>query len=226
MDENRDSERDSASTKNLPSDDVKSQSSGSGWTVQELGEKLFELRDYTPIPLIALVLFTAEPTVRSATLGTLMVAFGELFRVYSVAFIGSVSRTRNTSTTGSNLIKGGPFSLMRNPLYVGNFFITVGLAVFSGVTWVVLLTCLLFSFQYYCIVKHEEGLLIERFGAEYESYMKEVPAWIPSRMPNLNTLEWPDTFSPALKSERRTLLAIGFMLLALCLLSGGQKPSL
>ncbi len=226
MEDHRDSQKDSAVSNNLQNDEFKSSASGSSWTVQELGEKLFELRDYTPIPLIALVLFTAEPTVRSATLGTLMVAFGELFRIYSVAFIGSVSRTRNTSTTGSNLIKSGPFSLMRNPLYVGNFFITVGLSVFSGVTWVVLLTILLFAFQYYCIVKHEEGLLIGRFGSEYESYMKEVPAWIPSRLPNLNTLEWPDTFSPALKSERRTLLAIGFMLLALCLLSGGQKPGM
>ncbi len=198
-------------------------SSASSWSVQEIGEKLFELRDYTPIPLIALVLFTAEPTVKSATLGTLLVVLGELIRVYSVAFIGSVSRTRNTSTTGANLIKSGPFSLVRNPLYVGNFIITTGLAVFSGVAWVVLVTILLFSFQYYCIVKHEEGLLIGRFGPEYEAYMKEVPAWIPSRLPNLNTLEWPDTFSPALKSERRTLLAIGFMLLALCLLSGGSK---
>lgn len=188
-------------------------------TFVEIGQKLFEWRDYTPIPLILLVLFTAEPSVRSATLGTLLAIAGELVRVYSVAFIGSISRTRNTSSTGSGLITRGPFSWVRNPLYVGNFFITFGMAVFSGISWVMVLTVLLFAFQYYAIVKYEEKLLTERFGAEYEAYMKTTPAWFPSRLPSLEGLEWPDTFTPALRSERRTLTAIGIMLLALVLVS-------
>lgn len=185
----------------------------------EIGEKLFKWRDYTPIPLIVLVLFVAEPGPRSATIGTLLAVFGELIRIYSVAFIGSVSRTRNTATVGGGLISRGPFSYVRNPLYVGNFLITVGVATFSGVTWIVLLTIVLFAFQYYCIVKHEERLLIQKFGREYEEYMETVPAWIPARLPSLETLEWPETFSPALRSERRTLAAIGVMLLALMLVS-------
>lgn len=197
--------------------------SGHGNSFVDLGEKLFELRDYTPIPLIVLTLFVADPSVRSAVLGTLLAVFGELFRIYSVAFIGSVSRTRNTSTTGGNLITTGPFKYVRNPLYVGNFLITLGVAIFSGVTWVVLLTVAAFAFQYYCIVKYEEKLLISRFGREYEEYMQRVPAWFPSRLPALDQIEWPDTFSPALKSERRTLLAIAVMLLALTLLSGRNQ---
>jgi len=147
-----------------------------------------------------------------------------LIRIYSVAFIGSVSRTRNVTSAGSNLITSGPFGLIRNPLYVGNFFITFGLAVFSGGWWLITLAVLLFSFQYYCIVKHEERLLVARFGQEYEEYMTAVPAWIPARLPALAALEWPDTFSPALRSEKRTLLAIAAMLLALSLLSNTPKP--
>ena len=194
------------------------------WSAVDIGEKLFELRDYTPIPLIVLVIWYCDPTVRTATLGTLLVVLGELIRIYSVAFIGSVSRTRNVTSAGSNLITSGPFGLIRNPLYVGNFFITFGLAVFSGGWWLITLAVLLFSFQYYCIVKHEERLLVARFGQEYEEYMTAVPAWIPARLPALTTLEWPDTFSPALRSEKRTLLAIAAMLLALSLLSNTPKP--
>lgn len=189
----------------------------------DIGAKLFELRDYTPIPLIVLVLFVAEPSVRSATIGTLITVCGELFRIYSVAFIGSVSRTRNTSSAGANLITSGPFAFVRNPLYCGNFLICLGIAVFSGVTWVVLLTVALFAFQYYCIVKYEEKLLLEKFGTEYAEYMTKVPAWIPSRLPALAEIEWPDTFSPALRSERRTLAAVAFMLIALMLVSGGSQ---
>jgi protein-S-isoprenylcysteine O-methyltransferase Ste14 len=202
-----------------PSDDDKGSKE---WTFVDIGAKLFELRDYTPIPLVVLLLFAAEPSARSATLGTLLAVAGELLRIYAVAFIGSVSRTRNTSSAGANLITTGPFSWVRNPLYVGNFFITFGIAVFGGVPWLVLLTVLLFGFQYYCIVKFEEKLLIQKFGQPYEEYMQQVPAWVPSRMPTLESLEWPDTFTPALKSERRTLAAIAVMLTALALLSGGH----
>ena len=49
-------------------------------TFVEIGEKLFEWRDYTPIPLILLVLFFATPSTASATLGTLIVVLGELIR--------------------------------------------------------------------------------------------------------------------------------------------------
>lgn len=185
----------------------------------EMGEKLFQWRDYTPIPLIILVLWTAEATVFSATLGLLLLIFGELFRVYAVAFIGSVSRTRNTSSAGANLISSGPFGMMRNPLYVGNFFITVGIAVFGGVWWVVFIGAAAFIFQYHCIVKYEEELLKKKFGEEYLQFMKDVPAWIPKKLPSLATLEWPETFSPALKSEKRTLTTIVIMVVALVLLA-------
>jgi protein-S-isoprenylcysteine O-methyltransferase Ste14 len=186
---------------------------------EDIGAKLFELRDYTPIPLILLLLFMAEPKVTSATIGVLVIVFGELFRIYAVAFIGSVSRTRNTSTTGGNLITSGPFGWMRNPLYVGNFLITIGVAIFAGVIWLIVVTAVLFGAQYYYIVKYEEHLLMQKFGEEYNAYRQKVPAWVPSSLPALDSVEWPDTFTPALKSEKRTLTAIVLMLLALCIVA-------
>ena len=188
----------------------------------DIGEKLFQLRDFTPIPLILILLFAASPSVRSATIGMVLITFGELVRIYSVAFIGSVSRTRNLATTGGALVTTGPFAMVRNPLYVGNFFITFGVAVFGGVFWLIALTFLAFGFQYFCIVRFEERLLVQKFGREYEEYRNSVPAWIPAHLPSLDALPWPDTFSPALKSERRTLAAIGVMILALMIFGGGR----
>lgn len=186
---------------------------------EEIGAKLFELRDYTPAPLILLLLFMGEPKVASVAIGMFVIVFGELFRIYAVAYIGSVSRTRNTSTTGGNLITEGPFSWVRNPLYVGNFFITIGVAIFAGVVWMMILTAGLFAAQYYYIVKYEEHLLTEKFGDVYTAYKAKVPAWVPARLPDLASVEWPDTFSPALKSEKRTLSAIVLMVTALVLIS-------
>lgn len=182
----------------------------------DLGKKFFQYRDYTPIPLIILILWRADPNTLSVTLGILIALFGELFRIYSVAFIGKISRTRSDNT-GNNLITSGPFSWVRNPLYVGNFFISVGLAIYSGSFAMTIATIALFSIQYYFIVQYEESILVQKFGQEYDDYREQVPAWIPKKMPT--NIEWPDSFSDALESEKKTIMAIGAMILAIMLFS-------
>ncbi len=172
-----------------------------------IGEWFFRYRDYTPIPLIIILLIWCEPSVTSATLGLFSIFFGELFRVYSVSFIGSISRTRSDST-GQKLIVSGPFAFVRNPLYVGNFFVSVGFAIFSGVFWIVAVTAIAFIVQYFFIVKYEEAILTKTFGEDYISYRKRVPAFFPASFPKLDQLEWPRDYSHALKSERRTLSTI------------------
>lgn len=172
-----------------------------------LGRKLFEWRDYTPIPLIVIHLIFADPTALSATLGLLSMLIGELIRIYSVAFIGSISRTRSDNL-GAKLVSTGPFAYVRNPLYVGNFFITLGVSIFAGIAPLVALTVAAFAFQYTFIVKHEEHLLEQRFGQDYIQYCQNVPPWFPRQFPNLGQLEQPDEYAKALRSERRTLTAI------------------
>lgn len=184
----------------------------------EIGERLFQWRDFTPIPLIIVLLFVAEPSARSATIGTLVVLLGEAIRIYSVAFIGSISRTRSSST-GDQLITEGPFGLVRNPLYVGNFFIVLGLLIYGAVTWVALLGLAAFAFQYFTIVKYEETILLGKFGDEYQRYLDTVPAWFPTKLPNMDEFPTPPNLIPAFKSEKRTFVAIGMMLVALMLRS-------
>ena len=108
---------------------------------------------------------------------------------------------------------------MRNPLYLGNFFIVLGLAIYSGVLWFCLLTIALFYLQYHFIVQYEEGLLEKKFGTEYGAYRASVPAWFPKSLPKLSELEWPESFNKSLKSEKRTLSAIAGMLILLILFS-------
>ena len=186
--------------------------------MNSLGKTLFRYSDYTPIPLIIILLFVAKPGVFTATLGTLIVMLGELIRIYSVAFIGTISRTRSGSL-GDTLITGGPFKFVRNPLYCGNFFIVAGLAVFSGSVGFTILTIALFYFQYHFIIQYEEKILEDKFQDEYRKYKQEVPAWIPDKIPGLDDIEWSDSYSKALKSEKRTLTAIAAMLALLILCS-------
>ena len=180
----------------------------------EIGQKLFQMRDYTPIPLILILLISAEPSVLSATVGTLIIVAGELFRIYTVGFIGTVSRTRSGSL-GQKLVTNGPFSYVRNPLYLGNFLICSGFGLYSGHIWFLFLTWVLFGAQYHFIVKYEESLLKARFGGEYEQYQREVPAWLPQGLPKPADFEAAQEIEAALRSEKRTLTAIAALLIVL-----------
>lgn len=182
----------------------------------EIGQKLFRARDYTPVPFLILALMFEQPKVACVTLGCFFIVLGELIRIYSVSFIGGISRTRKGSL-GGKLVTDGAFAYVRNPLYVGNFFIILGVCLYSSVLWLIVTGVLFFIAQYYFIVQYEEGLLEDRFGMEFIDYKSKVPAWIPSKLPKLEEIQWPESFSPALRSEKRTFMAIAAVLILMTL---------
>lgn len=180
-----------------------------------LGEWLFKKRDYTPIPLIiaALVIMYVQgtrPDNFSVALGAAFAILGEAIRFWGVSYIGPISRTRSRAT--GTLKSDGPFSVVRNPLYVGNFFLTLGLVVISHIWVLVPVYVFFFAFQYHYIVNWEEWNLRQKFGADFDAYCKEVPRWVP-RVTGYRSGEhdWPR----ALRSERNTLGAIVIIVMIL-----------
>jgi protein-S-isoprenylcysteine O-methyltransferase Ste14 len=190
-----------------------------------LGGWLFKHRTWLPLPIaVSLVLL---PAGRSAPLhstsllwgGVPIVAVGELLRMWAVQHIGVISRTRSDRL--GPLVDTGPFSLVRNPLYLGNMLLWVGFAVSAGLVWVIPAIVALLAFEYHAIVRWEEGLLTSRIGAPYCDYLTRVPRWLPavrspSRREPLPQFSWRDT----LFSERGTLIAIGAGYLVLWVKSG------
>ncbi|HEY1066682.1 MAG TPA: isoprenylcysteine carboxylmethyltransferase family protein [Pirellulales bacterium] len=78
------------------------------------------------------------------------------------------------------IVDDGAYSVCRNPLYVGTFFIGLAAACFlkSGVF---LIAGVLVALLYVCgVVPAEERYLLGRHGAAYEDYCRRVWAWIPS----------------------------------------------
>lgn len=175
--------------------------------LEKLGGILFKFRDYTPIPIVIAALLFADPTVLSLTLGFLVALFGEIARTYGVAFIGTISRTRSATSNGQ-LVQEGPFSLLRNPLYFGNLILSLGLSIMPGIAILPWAVVLIFYVQYIPIVLWEEQKLRGIFGQSYIDYCQKVPnRWFPS-LAGLFKGGWfvqPDSWAPALKSEKRTL---------------------
>ncbi len=182
-------------------------------TLQKMGENFFRARDYSPIPVGIVAILYANPTVCSLVVGGIISLLGEVARTYGVAFIGTISRTRSYSN--GQLVTSGPFSVLRNPLYFGNLLLTLGFAVMSGVWWIPLLVVAFFYGQYIPIVAWEEMKLTRIFGQEYTKYCAEVPnRWFP-KLRAFVQYDWcvrPESWSPALRSEKRTLTAIAVVL--------------
>ena len=76
-----------------------------------------------------------------------------------------------------HLMTGGPFRLMRNPIYVGDVLVYLGGTLVAGTWWPLALMPLpLFVMKRYVIAR-EEAYLLERFGEAYAAYCRRVRRW-------------------------------------------------
>ena len=189
--------------------------------MKSLRNILFTVRSYTPIPFLLLMMRFAQPTTITMALGLCLVAAGEFSRFYGVAYAGSL--TRVTGSVGApEVIMAGPFSYLRNPLYMGNMLTYLGIGVMAHALfpWLLLAALFWFSFQYYEIVLAEEEFLEKEFGAVYLEFKNYVPRFFPRFVPYRNAVQEHQrpNWKEAIHSERRTFQALGLVLLILLVL--------
>jgi protein-S-isoprenylcysteine O-methyltransferase Ste14 len=120
-----------------------------------------------------LTLVLAEPTATSLLLALALITPGLGLRLWAS---GHLEKTRRLAT-------GGPYRHTQHPLYLGSFLIALGVAVAAAHPWVLLAVgaYLLAFFPY--VMRNEQAFLHERFGAEYELWASEVPAFFPRLLP-------------------------------------------
>lgn len=103
--------------------------------------------------------------------GHFLVSGGVLIRVLSSVYIGG---RKNAA-----LVTEGPFSIVRNPLYVGSFLALTGLALMTASLTLMAIMIAAFCLYYSATVRREEAYLQQKFGATYRSYAERVPRWVP-----------------------------------------------
>jgi protein-S-isoprenylcysteine O-methyltransferase Ste14 len=186
--------------------------------MSDLRDRLFTARSYTPIPFLLAMVVWAHPTAESLLAGGVIAASGELLRFWGVAYAGSL--TRVTGSVGApELVVAGPFAYVRNPLYVGNILLYLGVGIMSQALWPYLPIAALawFVFQYSMIVSREEEFLRAEFGDAYTEYVANVPRFLPRLQPWLHPSQerqWPK-WNEGFASERRTFQAIGLVVILL-----------
>lgn len=105
---------------------------------------------------------------------------GALVRVITSGFaaLGTSGRVK-AAAEASELNTTGPYSLVRNPLYVGRILNYTGLAMLSG-SWAFGAIVLLLSILVYeRISVYEEEFLRGKFGAAHTAWASSVPALFP-----------------------------------------------
>ncbi|KAF0151810.1 MAG: S-isoprenylcysteine methyltransferase-like protein [Ignavibacteria bacterium] len=177
--------------------------------------KVFKYRSYTPIPFLILMLVFEQATPLSLVIGFLTALLGEFFRFWGVAYAGS--ETRRTGEVGATyLVVSGAFAHLRNPLYLGNMLMYLGIGIMSMALFPLLpiVAMAFFIWQYSVIIKEEEGFLVSKYGRVYEDYRASVPKLIPrlKAYPNPGIEQPPFNPKAGLKSEMRTLQAFAFII--------------
>jgi hypothetical protein len=112
-------------------------------------------------------------------LGVVVAAFGQVIRVSTIGLVYIIRGGKNRQIYAEGLVTEGLFSHCRNPLYVGNILIIIGLGIMSNSVFFVALMIPLFLFLYQAIVLAEENFLRNKFGEGYDRYAEKVNRWIP-----------------------------------------------
>ena len=103
--------------------------------------------------------------------GYALLVAATLLRIWCLIFIGG--------SKDGELASQGPYSVVRNPLYIGSLFGIVGMGLAVGIPLLAAALAVVFGMLYPAVVKQEERRLLEIFGEPYRRYYERVPRWIP-----------------------------------------------
>ncbi len=118
-------------------------------------------------------------------LSELLFAVGWLVVGAALAVEFSAMRTMARAKTtimphrgSDHLVTSGPFSFTRNPIYLGNTMLMIGIGLIAGIVWFVLLAPVAAFVTQKLAIEREEQHLEIRFGKKYRDYAKKVRRWI------------------------------------------------
>lgn len=162
-------------------------------SLEKNGNTLFRFRGQIPVVLFLL----AIPAIYFTDTSCIMKSDAWFYALTGVAAAMSLSGqiiraiaigTSNKNTSGRNtqeqvaeaLNTKGIYSTVRHPLYLGNYFMWIGIVCFTFNVWFIIIVSLLFWIYYERIMFAEERFLERKFGESYVNWSMGVPAFWPS----------------------------------------------
>ena len=134
------------------------------------GEFIRRQRRNIGIRLVIASLLLAKFRIEYFWISLAFVITGEAIRIWAAGHL----RKEQVMTTG------GPYRVIRNPLYLGSFLIGIGFCIVAGSIWIWIFMIAYFLLCYIPVIRFEEGILRQKFGTSFTSYAAAVPALYPS----------------------------------------------
>ncbi|HYF30351.1 MAG TPA: isoprenylcysteine carboxylmethyltransferase family protein [Chitinophagaceae bacterium] len=113
-------------------------------------------------------------------IGLFITISGQLIRGATIGLAYIIRGGKDGKVYADDLVTQGLFNHCRNPLYVGNILMLLGVGVLSNSLLYVVVIMPLFMLIYHAIVLAEENFLRNKFGESYAVYCKKVNRWLPS----------------------------------------------
>ena len=188
------------------------------------GNWLFRRRGFLPLLLFPLLL-VANRRLGYAEAKGLDLAWegvclglallGLAMRVATVGFVPRQTSGRNTEgQLAGTLNTSGLYSIVRHPLYFGNYLMWLGVALFPRSWWAPVIVSLVFWLYYERIMFAEEEFLRRKFGPLYVAWASSTPAFVP-RPALWRPPAAPFSVLTVLRREHSSLLALIASLTAL-----------
>jgi len=114
------------------------------------------------------------------TIGLVITFFGQLIRGLTIGLAYIVRGGKEGKPYAEGLVTEGIFNHCRNPLYVGNILMLLGIGILANSLVYVVIVIPFFIFIYQAIIMAEENFLRKKFGETYDEYCKKVNRWIPN----------------------------------------------
>lgn len=184
--------------------------------LQREGAFLFKYRGLLPIGFLlgecVFLFFTTDKPHTSLLSQLIFFAIGLVglgIRIFVVGYSPADTSGRNTleGQKAASLTTTGAYSLVRNPLYVGNFLLWLSVALFTQNVLFVLLFISIYWLYYERIILTEEAFLFHKFNEKYVQWAQQVPAFIPTFSKYLApTLKF--SWKKVIKKEKNGLAAL------------------
>jgi len=188
--------------------------------IEKQGNWIFRWRSYLPLLIIPIFIIALKHTrILERIIGDKAADYWESLSIF-ISFLGlgirgltaghvprGTSGKNTKSQSAESLNTDGMYSIVRNPLYLGNFIIVFGITLFIQVWWFALMVWIGFWLYYERIIFSEEEFLRKKFGDLFIEWADRTPLLIP------NFIRWkkpalPFSLKTAIRREFSTFFAI------------------
>ncbi len=130
-------------------------------------------------PLFGLASMGESYYIWPITIGLFVTVLGQLIRGATIGLAYIVRGGKEGKPYAEGLVTEGIFRHVRNPLYVGNILMLLGVGILANSLVYVAIVIPIFLFIYQAIVMAEENFLRNKFGPGFDLYCKDVNRWMP-----------------------------------------------